>query len=129
MATYLLDTHIFLWWIDADPRLSPTIRQIMADPDNQLFLSAASVWEMAIKAGLGKLDLEGDLMAFLMKHLRRNAIESMPIQMSHAAHVFRLPLHHRDPFDRLLVAQSQLENMPILTTDRWIKLYDVTVID
>ncbi len=128
MASYLLDTHIFLWWIDADPRLPQTIRQIIADPNNQLFLSAASVWEMAIKAGLGKLNLEGDPEAFLAKHLRQNAITAMPIQMSHAAHVFRLPYHHRDPFDRLLIAQSQLEKTPILSTDRWIKLYDVEVI-
>jgi PIN domain nuclease of toxin-antitoxin system len=124
----LLDTHIFLWWIDNNKQLSPTARNIIGDGQNELFFSAASGWEIAIKTQIGKLKLPTNLQQFMVEQLRRNAITSLPIQLSHTLHVYTLPLLHRDPFDRLLVAQSQLEDLPILTTDRQIEQYDIQTI-
>jgi len=94
----------------------------------QLFLSAVSGWEIAIKSHLGKLKLPADLQGFVAEQLRINGIEVLPLQMAHALHVFTLPDHHRDPFDRMLVAQGQLEELPILTGDPQIAQYAVTVI-
>ena len=124
----LLDTHTFLWWIANNKQLSNTSRNIIGDGQNELFLSVASGWEMAIKARLGKLELPENLEQFIAEQLQQNAIAGLPIQMSHALHVYTLPPLHRDPFDRLLIAQSQLENMPILTIDPQIGRYDVEVI-
>jgi len=124
----LLDTHTFLWWIANDPQLSSRARQIMAEPDTEPFLSAASGWEMAIKSRLGKLKLPADLPGFVADQLRINAIQVLPIHLAHALHVYTLPDHHRDPFDRILVAQSQLEKLPILTSDPLITQYAVTTI-
>ena len=124
----LLDTHTFLWWIANDPQLSPRARQIMEDANTELLLSAASGWEIAIKSRLGKLKLPADLQGFVAEQLRINGIQVLPIQMAHALHVFTLPDHHRDPFDRMLVAQGQLEELPILTGDPQIAQYAVTVI-
>ena len=123
----LLDTHTFLWWIANDPQLSPSARQIMEDANTEPLLSAVSGWEIAIKSRLGKLKLPADLQGFVAEQLRINAIQVLPIQMTHALHVFTLPDHHRDPFDRMLVAQSQLEQLPILTCDPQIARYAVTV--
>lgn len=124
----LLDTHTFLWWIANDPQLSPRARQIMAEPDTEPFLSAASGWEMASKSRAGKLKLPADLQGFVAEQLRTNAIQVLPIHLAHALHVYTLPAHHRDPFDRILVAQSQLEKLPILTGDPLITQYAVTTI-
>jgi PIN domain nuclease of toxin-antitoxin system len=124
----LLDTHAFLWWITDDPCLSSHVREIIADGDNELFLSAASGWEMAIKAKLGKLHLPDNPESFVLDQLAINAIESLPVQMGHALRVYALPEHHRDPFDRMLVAQAQSERIPILTADPLIAQYAVKVI-
>ena len=124
----LLDTHVFLWWITDDPRLSPRAREAIADAGNQIFLSAASGWEIAIKARLGKIQLPAHPGHFIAEQLALNAIECLPLRMEHALHVYTLPDYHRDPFDRLLVAQSQLENMPIITSDPFIARYAVEVI-
>jgi len=124
----LLDTHTFLWWITDDPQLSPRARQLMGDTNTEPLLSAVSGWEIAIKSRLGKLRLPSDLPGFVTEQLRINAIQVLPIQMAHALHVFTLPNYHRDPFDRMLVAQSQLEKLPILTGDPQITQYAVTVI-
>jgi PIN domain nuclease of toxin-antitoxin system len=124
----LLDTHTFLWWISDNPHLSPRVREIIGNGENELFLSAASGWEMAIKAGLGRLQLPPNLEHFILEQMALNAIESLPAQMSHALHVYKLPAHHRDPFDRMLIAQAQLENLPILTVDPQIARYSVKVI-
>jgi PIN domain nuclease of toxin-antitoxin system len=124
----LLDTHAFLWWITDTPELSPRAREVISDGHNQLFLSAASGWEIAIKAKLGRLQLPQNLERFVSEHVSLNAISSLPIQLSHALHVYTLPDHHRDPFDRILVAQSQLEKLPIVTKDPQIARYSVDVI-
>lgn len=124
----LLDTHVFLWWITDDPRLSPRVRKIIRNGKNELFLSAASGWEIAIKARLGRLELPATPERFIPEQMAINAIASLPIQMSHTLHVHALPGHHRDPFDRLLIAQAQLENLPIVTADPQIAHYPVKVI-
>ena len=123
----LLDTHTFLWWIANDPQLSPRARQIMEDTNTAPFLSAVSGWEIAIKSRLGKLKLPADLQGFVAEQLRVNAIQVLPFHMTHALHVSKLPDHHRDPFDRMLVAQSQLEQLPILICDPQIARYAVIV--
>jgi len=115
--------------VDAnDPQLSQRARQVVEDGATELFLSVASGWEMAIKSRLGKLKVPDDLYSFVAEQVRINAIEVLPIEMIHALHVHALPDHHRDPFDRMLVAQSQIEKMPILTSDPQIARYAVTVI-
>lgn len=124
----LLDTHVFLWWITDDERLSPRARQVMVEGRNTLVLSAASGWEMAIKAQLGRLSVAGDFASFLSEQLALNGIDTLPVTMAHALHVYELPAHHRDPFDRLLVAQALLEGIPIVTADPEIARYPVEVI-
>ncbi len=124
----LLDTHTFLWWITDNPQLSSRVREIISDGNNELFLSAASGWEIAIKAQLGRLQLPDNLEHFISEQLTINAIYGLPVQMSHALHVSVLPNHHQDPFDRILVAQAQLENLAILTADPQIARYPVKVV-
>lgn len=124
----LLDTHTFLWWITDHPKLPSRVREIIGDGNNELFVSAASGWEIAIKAKLGRLQLPDEPQRFILEQLSLNAIQSLPIQMSHALHVFSLPDHHRDPFDRILISQAQLEGLPILTADPQIALYPVEII-
>jgi len=125
---YLLDTNAFLWWITDNDSLSDRAREIIRDSRNALFLSAASGWEIAIKAGLGRLDLQENPEKLIPEQMLLNDIQGLPIQMSHALHVHALPEHHRDPFDRMLVAQCQLEEMPIVTSDPQIAEYDVEVV-
>jgi PIN domain nuclease of toxin-antitoxin system len=124
----LLDTHAFLWWITDDVRLSPRARTVIADGDNELFFSAASGWKIAIKARLGKIQLPSDPASFVPKQLRINAVEPLAVQMTHALHVYLLPKHHRDPFDRILVAQAQVERMAIITADQQITQYAVEIL-
>ena len=124
----LLDTHTFLWWITDDTRLSPRARKLIGEGDNKLYFSAASGWEIAIKARLGRLSFPAEPGAFIPGQLARNAIEVLPVTLSHALHVYGLPSHHRDPFDRLLVAQSQLEDMPLLTADPLLAEYAVEIV-
>ncbi len=124
----LLDTHVFLWWIAGDHRLSEKAVQVISEADNRLFLSAASGWEIAMKAKLGKLLIDGDVTSFIIEQMRLNSIEQLPVMLSHALHVSTLEALHRDPFDRLLVAQAQLERMPILTADRYIAAYPVETV-
>ena len=124
----LLDTHAFLWWISDDPRLSEKAREIIADGHNDLFFSAASGWEISIKAGLGRLEVPENLQRFIADQLSRNAIQVLPIYLSHALHTGTLPVHHRDPFDRILVSQAILEEMPLLSADSHLSRYLVEVV-
>ena len=124
----LLDTHTFLWWITDDNRLSSFAREIITNGDNELFLSAATGWEIAIKAQLGRIKLPKEPHSFIAEQLRLNSIQSLPIHMSHALHVYSLPNHHSDPFDRMIIAQAQLENLSILTMDPQIAKYKVKVV-
>jgi PIN domain nuclease of toxin-antitoxin system len=124
----LLDTHTFLWWVTEDSKLSSKASEIIRDGNNELYLSAASGWEITIKAQLNRIQLPGPPEKFISEQLRINGIQSLPILMSHALHVYNLPDHHRDPFDRILIAQSQLEGLPILTADPSFSLYEIGVI-
>lgn len=124
----LLDTHTFLWWITDDQRLSYRVREIISDSTNEVLFSVASSWEIAIKARLGRLQLPDDPEIFIPEQLELNAIEVLPLQIEYALRVYQLPSHHRDPFDHLLIAQAQLEKLPILTADPLISRYPVEVI-
>ena len=124
----VLDTHAFLWWIADDDQLSSSARSLIGNRENELFLSAATGWEIAIKAKLGRIHLPGKVDTFIAKQLELNDIYPLPIHMSHALNVYNLPNYHRDPFDRLIISQAQLEKMSILTTDPQIAKYGVKVV-
>ena len=124
----LLDTHAFLWMVTDDERLSRRARKVIADGNNELFLSAAGAWELVLKAQAGKLELDGGAAVFLREELPRNAISLLPIGLPHVLRLAELPPLHRDPFDRLLIAQAQVEGLPVLTADRAIKKYSVRTI-
>jgi PIN domain nuclease of toxin-antitoxin system len=122
----LLDTHVWLWWYLGERRLGPSARSLIKTADEVRF-SAASAWELAIKRGLGKLVVPGDLR--LAQELERDGFMELPISVTHAEAVHALPKLHGDPFDRMLVAQAQLEGLAIVTADDAIARYDVAVID
>ncbi len=124
----LLDTHAFLWWIADDARLSANASTIINDGNNQLFLSSVSTWEIIIKAQLGKLALPSNPEQFIIEQIQRNNLTVMPVQVKHTLAIYQLPLLHRDPFDRMLVAQSQSEDLPLLTLDPLIAQYAVTTL-
>ncbi len=124
----LLDTHTFLWWNTNDPQLSDTVREFIGNGSNEIFLSAASAWEIAIKYGKGRLVLPEKPELYVANRLAQHRFLSLPIQLSHAVQVYRLPQIHKDPFDRLLVVQSQLEEIPLLTADLQIAHYHVNII-
>lgn len=121
----LLDTQAFLWIISDAPELSSKAKRLAIDGNNLLYLSLASVWELAIKVSLGKLTLAEPLESFLPAELQANNIRQLEISFRHAARVVNLPFHHRDPFDRLLISQAQAEDFPILSSDRVFDRYDV----
>lgn len=123
----LLDTHAFLWWIGDDPRLPAKARKLIAGERNEVFLSVASAWELAIKTRIGRLRLTEDLEGFVTKHVAINGFEVLPVHLLHALHVSTLPDHHGDPFDRILVAQAQVENLVLVSGDEQIARYPVTV--
>ena len=113
----LLDTHTFLWFIGGDTALSPYARQLIEDRTNERLLSIASFWEMAIKASLGRLTLTLSFADLVAEHVHGNVIELFEILPPHLDVLTTLPFYHKDPFDRMLIAQSQAENMPILSRD------------
>ena len=123
----LLDTHTFLWAIAEEEKLSRRARQIYTG-SNDLWLSVASVWEILIKVQAGKLPLPEPSGPYLTKKLVKDRIEVLPITLDHVLRTESLPLHHRDPFDRLLIAQSIEEKWPIVTADPWFARYTVDVI-
>ena len=118
----LLDTHTLLWWTTDDKRLKASERQAIADDDAMVWVSAASVWEIAIKARLGRLELDD---VDLGRELERNNFLEMPILWRHAEVAGSLPQHHHDPFDRMLIAQAQTEQLTIVSYDRAFRDYDV----
>ena len=124
----LLDTHVLLWWLQDDPRISVRVRDLIADDESDVLVSAATIWEIAIKAGLGQLDLPSDLQGFLRRELADNAFACLPVTFEHAVGVRDLPQHHRDPFDRILMVQSQLEQMPLVSHDARLTAYDVDLL-
>ena len=121
----LLDTHAFLWFIANDPRLSRQAHSLIQAPANRRWLSIASLWEMAIKVSLGKLTLAQPFDQFIPRQLQLNQIEVLSIELSHVAAVVAMPFHHRDPFDRLMAAQCQIEGLPIVSADLVFDAYSI----
>ncbi|MEE1772137.1 type II toxin-antitoxin system VapC family toxin [Streptomyces sp. JV185] len=118
----LLDTHVVLWWLDDSAELTDEIKHLL-DTEPSVFVSAVTPWEIAIKQALGKLEGPEDL----AERVRDSQFTSLPITAGHGVRAGGLPAHHRDPFDRILIAQAQTEGMTILTRDKWIPSYDVQV--
>jgi PIN domain nuclease of toxin-antitoxin system len=121
----LVDTHAFLWYLTADPRLRASAQTLMADPANQLFLSRASLWEIGIKVSVGKLTLPAPYLTLIPQKLQQLGMQILEIQHHHIGAVIGLPFHHKDPFDRMMVAQSMVEQMPILSVDPGFDLYSI----
>ncbi len=124
----LLDTHIFLWAFQNPHLLSPTALALMNDSSNELFLSIASIWEIQIKMDIGKMKFEQPLPEIIEFQQRVNSIQILPIELRHIYALGDLPLHHRDPFDRLLIAQSNVEKMPILSADGVFDRYSAQIL-
>ena len=122
----LLDTNAFLWLITGDERLSETAKKIFLDQGNSLFFSAASLWEICIKKSLGKLSLKSGWLKAIQDEMKVNAIQWLPIEMLHCAELTKLPFHHRDPFDRMLIAQAMVEDMLVLSRDGRLSDYQIT---
>jgi PIN domain nuclease of toxin-antitoxin system len=122
----LLDTHAILWFALEDPQLSVVARSLLTDPANQLFVSPASYWEIGIKIALGKYPVATDLAAFMERQIRVNGYQVVPILPSHAGVIATLPFHHRDPFDRMLVAQAMVEGYSLVSSDEMFDRYGVT---
>lgn len=128
MKSYLLDTHTFLWWIVDDPRLSPKTKRIIASDESKIYFSVVSAWEIAIKANLGRLKKAGEPEITIPEQLQQNRFLPLGIGLGAALKVYSLPKHHEDPFDRLLVAQAIVEELPILSRDEMLGEYPVKVI-
>jgi PIN domain nuclease of toxin-antitoxin system len=124
----LLDTHTFLWWVMDAPQLSETAKTFIANPDNKLLFSVASAWEIIIKVNTGKLNIPEEVGTYITNRLIENRFEVLGIELAHVLQVAKLPDLHRDPFDRIIIAQCQVTGMPILTIDHLIGQYDVDVI-
>lgn len=121
----LLDTHVFLWAVLRSNRLNASARQAIANVSNEAFVSAVSTWEIAIKLSIGKLELPGDAPLYVEQRMHDAGFTELPITQRHTLAVHGLPRHHHDPFDRLLVAQAQLEGLTIVTSDTAMTRYDV----
>jgi PIN domain nuclease of toxin-antitoxin system len=121
----LLDTHVLLWWIEDNPKLKKRVRAIITDPDNEAVVSAATLWEAAIKRALGKLRFETPV---LLDSLHQGGIRILPITAEHALAAGDLPRHHDDPFGRMLVAQAIAEGFTLITSDPWLQSYQVAVV-
>ena len=122
---YLLDTHTLLWFLTGDERLSDRARRLIDDSSNEKFLSIVSLWEIAIKVGLGKLDLGKPFEQVFPERLRFNHIEILDITVDSLIKLTTLPFHHRDPFDRMIIAQGLVEGLPIISVDTEFDAYDV----
>ena len=119
----LLDTHILLWYLTDSPRLSKEYNVIIENPKNQLFFSIAGLWEMAIKSSIGKLELLHPI-----DKLVPSEMAILNLKMSHIKNVQTLPLHHKDPFDRMIISQAMMENLFVMTDDANFKYYDIKII-
>jgi PIN domain nuclease of toxin-antitoxin system len=124
----LLDTHSFLWFIEGDKRLPQNARQLIADMGNDAWISVASLWEIAIKASLGKLSLLQPFAELIPDQLRRNNIRPLPIELHDLAQVAQLPFHHRDPFDRLIIAQAMIRDLVIIGKDPEFTSYPIRLV-
>ena len=124
----LLDTHCWLWMLTEPEQLSEDVHRLVVNRQNELLISAASSWEIAIKYSLGKLPLPEPPTSYIPSRIKQSGVGSLSITHTHALRAGELPAHHRDPFDRLLVAQAQTESIPLLTADRKLEPYDIEII-
>ena len=124
----LLDTHTFLWFVNDSPKLSNHLKDLIEDTNNISYLSVASLWEMSIKSNLSKLTLDPNYEEFVDREVTTSAIQLLNIKLEHLRVNSTLPFHHRDPFDRLIIAQSMAENIPIVSVDSAFDKYSVTLI-
>jgi PIN domain nuclease of toxin-antitoxin system len=125
---FIVDTQCWLWWYTSPERLSPGVQKIIADKENVVLFSAASAWEISIKYALGKLSLPTPPKEFVLRRLNEDNFTSLAIEQIHALEVSVLPMHHRDPFDRMIIAQAKVENIPVVTSDPHFQGYPVKVI-
>jgi len=122
---YLLDTHALLWITTNDPKLSKKAKNIYLDAENEILLSIVSIWELAIKSSIGKITFQKDLDDFVDVHIKGNNIEILKIELPHVLRIEKLPFHHRDPFDRLIIAQAIEDNLKILGADNTFDKYKI----
>ena len=122
---YLLDTHAFLWWLDNSDQLSENARKVIEDGNNRIFISHASQWEISIKVAINRLVFPMDKME---GEVDKNGFELLNITTSHIIQTVSLPMHHRDPFDRMLIAQTQSESLVLLSKDQIFSEYDVELL-
>lgn len=125
---FLLDTHCWLWLQTAPERLSQSLLETMADGSSDLYLSAASAWEIGTKHATGRLPLPAPPAVYVAESMRRSGVTGLPISHIHALTAAALPQHHRDPFDRVLVAQAQVEGLTLVTADAILERYDVPMV-
>jgi PIN domain nuclease of toxin-antitoxin system len=121
----IVDTHVFLWWVEGDRALPAKARAVLADRENECLLSLVSVWELAIKAGLGKLKLALPVQRYVVEHVAANSFQILDVRMAHVGRVETLGAHHSDPFDCLLIAQALEEKLPVVTADPVFRKYGV----
>ncbi len=124
----LLDTQIILWAINGDKRLTEKKSSVFLDPENALYFSIAGYWEIAIKVSIGKLKLSEQWPKIIQREIQRNYIKLLPITIQHCNCLANLPFYHRDPFDRILIAQAQIEKMTVLSSDSQFQKYSITTI-
>lgn len=124
----LLDTHTFLWWVAEDAQISLKAKEIIANPDNKIYFSVVSAWEIIIKVGTGKLSLSEPPETYIPSRIASSQFEILPVQMPHILKINTLPNFHKDPFDRLLIAQSLVEDLSLVTIDNAISQYPVKTI-
>jgi PIN domain nuclease of toxin-antitoxin system len=127
-VTYLIDTHVWLWLLADSTRIRPDLLAELHDARTRLLLSAASSWEIAIKWAVDRLSLPESPATYIPSRMERTGVTGLPVEHVHALQVATLPDHHHDPFDRLLVAQAQIERIPIVTADRAFEAYDVEIV-
>lgn len=125
---YLLDTHAFLWFVLDDKRISTAAKSIIEDSKNTIYFSAASAWEIAIKTKLARLKIIGDFESFIIEQLSTNSFVPLSITISHSLYTERLPQIHKDPFDRIIIAQSKLEDLSLISKDRKIRKYKIDML-
>ena len=125
---FLIDTHVLLWIVSDSGKLSKKVKEIYLDENNEIFISIASIWEMAIKISLKKLKLSLPLSEFVQEHVYKNNIQIQNISLINIYRLESLPYHHRDPFDRLIISQTISENIPIISNDKQFYNYDIECI-
>ncbi len=128
MSRHLVDTHVWLWLQTEPERIKTQVREMVEDTSTEIMLSAASAWEITIKYGLGKLSLPREPAIYVPERMRTSGTTPLAVEHAHVLRTGELPMHHRDPFDRLLVAQAQILDVPIVTSDPQIAAYDVEVV-